>query len=59
MDPQRQHLTHRQKERAARNVERQQHEQAQLGQIRTIHPAWFVALGTLLIVAVVTLWTIM
>ena len=57
MDRQDEHQEHHQKEREHKKDERKQHEHAQERQIRTIHPAWFVKLGVVLVVSVVMLWT--
>jgi len=59
MGRQHEHEKNHQHEREHKKDERKQGEHAQEGQVRTIHPAWFVMLGIVLIVAVVTLWTVM
>ena len=49
---------HHQEECKCKKDERKQHEQAQETQIGTIHPAWFVIPGVILIASVVVLWAI-
>jgi type VI protein secretion system component VasF len=59
MDRQEEHEQHHQEERGRKKDERKQHEQAQQARLRTIHPAWFVVLGVILIFAVVISWTLL
>jgi hypothetical protein len=58
MDHQEQHHEHHRKERGHEKHERkldEHREEASLGS--TIHPFWFIAVGAVLIVAVVLVWT--
>ena len=57
MDRQLAHQKHNHEEREYKKDERKQYELPQERQIRTIHPAWFVMLGVVLVVSVVMLWT--
>lgn len=59
MDHKEQHHQHHQKEREQEKKEHKAHEQEQekKGGLSSIHPAWFVGLGTVLIVVVVLLWS--
>ena len=57
MDHQHEHQQHQQKEREHQKDESKQHKHAQERQIRTIHPAWFVTLGVVLVVSAMMLWT--
>jgi type VI protein secretion system component VasF len=59
MDRQFEHQKHHQEEREHKKDERKQHEHAQERQVRTIHPAWFVMLGVVLVVSALMLWTFM
>lgn len=58
MDHKEQHHQHHEKEREHKKVEEKQHERQWEKKARTIHPAWFVALGVILIFLVVLVWTI-
>jgi hypothetical protein len=57
MDHHEQHHLHHQKEREHEKKERKEHEHEQEKKLRSIHPAWFVALGIVLILLVVLVWT--
>jgi hypothetical protein len=59
MDRQHEHEKNHQQEREHKKDERKQREHVQERQVRTIHPAWFVMLGVVLIVSAVMLWTLM
>ena len=50
------HHQHHQKEREHHKKEQKEYEEREMKQLRVIHPAWFVALGIVLIVAVVLAW---
>lgn len=58
MDHQEQHHQHHQKEREHEKALKKEHEHQQEKQLRKIHPAWFLALGILVIFLVVLVWTI-
>jgi type VI protein secretion system component VasF len=57
MDHQEKHHEHHKKQREHEDKLKKEHEHLQEKQLRRIHPLWFVALGTILIVAVVLFWT--
>jgi hypothetical protein len=57
MDHKDQHHEQHRKEREEHKKEQKQYEGYEEKQIRTIHPAWFVAIGIVLIAAVVLVWT--
>jgi len=57
MDHQDEHHLHHEEEREHKKEERKQHEHEQERGPRTIRPAWFLALGAVLITAVVLFWT--
>jgi hypothetical protein len=59
MDHKEQHHLHHQKEREHEKREHKahEHEQEKKTGLSSIHPAWFVGLGTVLIVLIVVLWT--
>jgi len=59
MDHHEKHHLHHDKEREHKKEERKQHEHEEEKQLRSIHPAWFLAIGVVLIAAVVVLWTMM
>jgi type VI protein secretion system component VasF len=56
MDHHEQHHQHHQKEREERIKNEKHREHKSDSGIRTIHPAWFVALGTVLIFLVIMTW---
>jgi hypothetical protein len=56
MDHQEQHHLHHQKEREHEKKEHKLHEQQQERQVRTIHPAWFVGIGSALIAIIILVW---
>jgi hypothetical protein len=51
------HEQHR-KEREERKKHEKEHERESEDGIRTIHPAWFVALGTVFIFAIIATWIV-
>jgi hypothetical protein len=57
MDHQEQHHEHHRKEREHHKEERKRHEHEQERQPGTIHPAWFLVLGIILVFGVVAVWT--
>jgi type VI protein secretion system component VasF len=57
MDHHEQHHQHHQKEREKRIEHEKERERQQEKLPTQIHPAWFVAVGVVLIVAVVLVWT--
>jgi hypothetical protein len=57
MDHQEEHHLHHRKEREREIQHENEWERRQEAQVRTIHPAWFVALGAVLIAGVVAAWT--
>jgi type VI protein secretion system component VasF len=57
MDHHEQHHLHHQKEREHEKKEHKAHEHEQEKMLRTIHPAWFVAMGIVLILLIVLVWT--
>jgi hypothetical protein len=56
LDHKQQHHEHHQKEREKEIEEKKLRERAEAKQTRQIHPGWFVALGTVLVLAVVVTW---
>jgi hypothetical protein len=58
MDHQEQHHLHHQKEREHEKKEHKLHEQQADRQVRKIHPAWFVGVGSALIVLIILVWII-
>ena len=52
-------VQHHRKEREHEKAERKEHEREEEKQLRVIHPAWFVALGVVLIGLVVFVWTVL
>jgi hypothetical protein len=59
MDHHEQHHQHHEKERQERIRHEKERERESEQLPRKIHPAWFVALGTVLIVLVVVTWTLL
>lgn len=57
MDHQEQHHLKHQKEREHKKALEKQHDREESKQLRVIHPAWFLALGIVLIGMVVYVWT--
>jgi hypothetical protein len=57
MDHHEQHHEHHRKEREEEKKHRKEHERQEERQLRTIHPAWFVVAGVVLVVAVILVWT--
>ena len=58
MDHHEQHHQHHQKEREHRIEHEKLHERKEEKLPRTIHPLWFVVLGTVLIALVVLTWVL-
>ena len=58
MDHQEQHHQHHRKVREEKKRQEQQFERDQEKKPRVIHPLWFLALGILLIAAVVLTWVL-
>jgi hypothetical protein len=56
MDHHQQHHEHHQKEREHKKKLEKEHEHQQEQELGSIHPAWFVGVGVVLIVAVVMVW---
>jgi hypothetical protein len=59
MDNQHKHKTQHQEQREHEKAEHKQYQLDQEKKPRVIHPAWFFILGAILIVTVVTIWTLM
>jgi type II secretory pathway component PulF len=59
MDHKEQHHEHHQKEREAEKKQEHQLERREDRQVRTIHPLWFVVIGSVLILAVVATWILL
>jgi hypothetical protein len=59
MDHQEQHHLHHQKEREHEKKLRKQHEHEEEKKTTSIHPAWFWAVGIVLIGLVVLFWTLL
>lgn len=57
MDHHEQHHQHHQKEREKHLEHEKELEREEEQQVRTIHPAWFVVLGVVLIGLIVLFWT--
>jgi hypothetical protein len=57
MDHHEQHHQHHEKEREHKKHLQKEHEHQQEQELGSIHPAWFVAVGVVLIVGVVLVWT--
>jgi hypothetical protein len=57
MDHQQEHEFHHKKEREREKHREKEAEREEEKSVRTIHPAWFVVLGVLLIVLIVLSWT--
>lgn len=57
MDHKEQHHEHHRKEREHKIEEHRRRDEKEMEQPRTIHPGWFVALGIILIGAVILVWT--
>jgi len=57
MDHHQQHHQHHEKEREHKKKLEKEHEHQQEQELRSIHPAWFVAVGVVLIAAVILVWT--
>ena len=58
MDHHEQHHHHHEKERAARIAHEKERERRDEQLTRRIHPAWFVAVGVVLIALVIATWTV-
>jgi hypothetical protein len=60
MDHKEQHHLHHEKEREHKKKEHEAYERAQEKKtgLSSIHPAWFVGLGIVLVMSVVLLWTL-
>ncbi len=58
MDHQEQHHQHHQKEREHKKHEQKLHEQAADRKQPFLHPLWFVAIGGIVILAAVLIWTL-
>lgn len=56
MNHQEQHHQHHLKERAEEKKHDHQLEQGQDKTVRTIHPLWFVVIGSVLLMAIVAIW---
>jgi hypothetical protein len=56
MDHHQQHHEHHQKEREHKKKLEKEHEHQQEQELASIHPAWFIGAGVVLVVAVVLLW---
>jgi type VI protein secretion system component VasF len=59
MDHHEKHHEQHKKEREHENKLKKEHEARAENQPRRIHPAWFVALGSVLIVVIVLFWTML
>lgn len=57
MDHKQQHHEHHVKEREQEKKEWKEHNHEQGGKRRGIHPAWYVVVGAVLILAAVLVWT--
>ncbi|HMF13511.1 MAG TPA: hypothetical protein VKE94_14430 [Gemmataceae bacterium] len=57
MDHKEQHHQQHQKEREREKHREAEREREVMREPRTIHPAWFVAVGVVLVVAAVLVWT--
>jgi uncharacterized membrane protein len=58
LDHHEQHHQHHEKERQEKIKHEKEWEHQHEKDVRQIHPAWFVALGVLLIILMVATWTI-
>jgi type II secretory pathway component PulF len=59
MDHKEQHHEHHRKERAEEKKHEHEVERREDKQVRTIHPLWFVVIGSVLILSVVGAWILM
>lgn len=57
MDHHEQHHQKHEKEREHKKHEQKLHEQAASRKLRSLHPAWFVVIGVVVILAAVLVWT--
>ncbi len=58
MDHQEQHHLHHRKEREDRIEREKLAERAEEQQLRTIHPVWFLVVGTVLVFLVILAWSL-
>jgi hypothetical protein len=59
MDHQEKHHEQHRKEREHEKHVRKEHEHQEERSTRSIHPAWFIAIGSILIIAIVVFWTLL
>jgi len=59
LDHHEKHHQHHEKEREERIAHEREHERTEEKLPRRIHPAWFLALGVVLIALVITIWTVL
>lgn len=57
MDQHEKHHQHHEKEREHEKQEKKRHEHEEEQKPRVIHPGWFLAVGIVLIILVVLVWT--
>jgi quinol-cytochrome oxidoreductase complex cytochrome b subunit len=57
MDHQEQHHEHHRKEREEKKKERKEHEHQEEKSALPFHPAWIVAVGVVLVVTALLIWT--